>query len=209
MLSIQAMKYSSRFVAAAALFWAAMLGPSLAATAQSALIVGAGMGYGSAAHIVEHEGEVGMHLLTGPQLDFGLELGLGPVFGISLDADLMAAELGTRIAGVSELNGEELLNFGALETGDPIRGFVFGGAAMADIHLGAYFPSAGIGFVQVESEMLDGSESFQSFNCMTFVGKPMNFKAGETFSFSLEYEQTIANCENPGRSLAVSARLRF
>jgi len=180
----------------------------ITAQAQSALSTQAGLGYSGLGYAFEDlEGDRGVDFIHGTQIDFGLDLSLGRLFTVGLDADFTVAEAGRTVIGRDRFN---ISDIGAVlddNASQYLTGSYFSLSALVGMNLGDFHPATGIGFMHAEVENADRVDRFD-FNCMTWIAKPLDVDVADFVNFSMEYEQTLA-CDVDASAISLSGRITF
>ena len=178
------------------------------AQAQSALSTQAGLGYSGLGYAFNNlDGASGVDFIHGTQIDFGLDLSLGRLFTVGLDADFTAAEAGRTVVGRDRFN---ISDIGAVlddNAAQHLTGNYFSISALVGMNLGDFHPATGIGFMHAEVENADRVDRFD-FNCMTWIAKPLDVDVADFVNFSMEYEQTLA-CDVDASAVSLSGRITF
>ena len=178
------------------------------ASAQSALSTKAGLGYSGLGYAFDDlNGASGVDFIHGSQIDLSMDLSLGRLFTVGLDADFTAAEAGRTVVGRDSF---DISDIGAVlddTAAQHLTGSYFSVSALVGMNLGDFHPAAGIGFLHAEIENAQRVDRFD-FNCMTWIAKPLDVDIADFVNFSMEYEQTLA-CDVEASALSLSGRITF
>ena len=178
------------------------------ANAQSALSTKAGLGYSGLGYVFDDvDGVGGVDFVHGTQIDFGMDLSLGQLFTVGVDADFTVAEAGRTVVGRNSFN---ISDIGAVlddNAAQHLTGSFFSVSALVGMNLGDFHPATGIGFMHAEIEDAQRADRFD-FNCMTWIAKPLDVDVAKFINFAMEYEQTLA-CDVDASALSLSGRITF